>query len=350
MTTRAAAPEVTIPPIWCPIEPRVHPQQSQIETAVIEWLNNFEFAPEIRRRGVATRSGSWASRVAPDGDLGRTVIQACWACWAFLFDDQYIDDGSIARVPAECNPLMCRVLHSAVHPETADGEPFSTALTDLVTRYRSATTSPTLFQHWLSCHYVWLLGSACSVSDRSAGRVRSVDDHMIIGPLDRASALTTTMIEISEGTELPTAERDLPHVRALTGAAHILETCYNDIGSYHREVQQDAPESDLVYLLQTAHHRTPRDAMADAAAMLDRVMTLFLTLRDQCWPTASQQLRRYLTQLSNKIRGNLDFQRETPRYSTGPGPAFDYTDHPTDGRLIPVSPSIAWWWDLVARH
>jgi hypothetical protein len=357
--------KLEIPPLWCPIEPAVHPMMQQIEENIHSWLASFGVDERAKLRGKASLSAGWACRVAPEGDVGRLQIMSDWTCWAFVADDQYTDSGPIMDKPHEWNPLFCKLLYNMANPETREHlqvSPLAAAFCDLSERLER-NTSPARFLEWISAHYIWLLGSACSVSDRSVNRVRSIDEHLVVGPLDRAETLSTLMIQIAEDTELSPHLRRSSMVRAVTDAAHVLHSFYNDLASYSHELHQGCPQSNFVHVLKVERAISPQDALVEAVRFLDRVMLLFITLRDEIAKSAEPELRRYLKQLSNKIRGNSDFQRLAPRYTTildveegvtlvSEDPIdvmYEYSDRPSDSQLSAPFSSVAWWWDQLGR-
>lgn len=356
---------LVVPPLWCPIEPRVHPAVDQIEERIRPWFAGFGLDRRSLKRGQTSRAATWTCRVAPDGDEHRLQLFADWVCWAFVFDDYFTDCGPMMADPAAYNPMVCQMLAHLEHPELSplDGNRFSLALRDLSVRMRACAPA-SLVQQWIADHYRWLLGSACSVSDRSAARIRSLDEHLIVGVLDRAEHITTLMIQFCEATDLPPRESARPHVQAITGAAQVLHAGYNDVASYWHERHQHSLESNLVHILQREHRCSPQDAMAEAVAVLDGIMLLFVELREQLARTAGPELCRYLDQLAHKIRGNSDFQRTAPRYTTtldvdsatpqqapaAPAtPLYEYADKPSIVRRDPPARAISWWWDLLDR-
>src|SRR6266498_583055 len=66
-----ASPRIAPPPMWCPIEPAIHPQWTDVEERSIRWLTRPGLCadPVRRRRLVATRSFEWCARVAPNSTL-----------------------------------------------------------------------------------------------------------------------------------------------------------------------------------------------------------------------------------------------------------------------------------------
>ncbi|MGW3122817.1 terpene synthase family protein [Streptomyces sp. NPDC001107] len=365
MAQTARDDSVCIPPVWCPIAPRISPYAAQIEDGIHQWLSRFGLEQQTRQRALATLSGEWAARVAPDGAVERLQIFADWVCLAFVLDDYYVDSGPIMDRPDLYNPMAARMLVRLLQPDVPvlDDNPFSEPFGDIVARFQQVA-SPLVFHMWLQGHALWLMGSACSVSDRRAGRIRSLDDHLLIGPLDKAETVTTAMIEVAEGTELPAHERNRREVRALQQSTNILITGYNDIASYRHEIHQQSPESNLVHIIQTHHDLTGQQAMTATVALLNHVMRFFLTLRRQLTPTAGPELLRFMDQLGHKIRGNIDWQRTVPRYTTvldvpdsgsahphlltarAGKPLYDFTDAP-EGDEFSLPASIGWWSDLI---
>jgi hypothetical protein len=97
-------------------------------------------------------------------------------------------------------------------------------------------------------------------------------------------------------------------------------------------------------------------AVTEMIELRDRMMVLFLRMRDDLARNGSAPLRRYLTTLGHGIRSNIDWSLRTPRYRVL-GRTDRYpdgvrlrlrggcTETPADARLeSPPIPSIAWWW------
>lgn len=92
--------------------------------------------------------------------------------------------------------------------------------------------------------------------------------------------------------------------------------------------------------------------------MRDRVMVLFLRLRDQVLPRASHELETYLIDLGQFVRGHLDWTLSCERYTNLSDDSQAITRLPTtwkqrpaDDSLQPVRvPSIAWWWEQLEKR
>lgn len=356
---------VEIPPIWCPIEPRAYPGAARAEERSRLWLARFGMDERSMRRAAATATGALARSWAPDGDEEGVQLLSDWLVWALLFDDYYCDAGWTATRPEQFNPLAARLMHHVVHPEAripgdAVFEAYRGTLVDLTNRIR-ARVHPNLALLWSLSHYHWAMGAACGVSDRAGGALRDLNDHMVIRPPDGGCFVDISMIEIAENTCLPSSERLSPRVRAVTEAASILLTMPTDLASYAHEEHQHCLESNLVHILSRERSCTTQEAVDMACSLMELVMEFFIAMRERLVRSASEELRTYLKQLSNMVRGTLDWQRTLPRYTTvldvpvdGPdvavvqpaAPVHDICDVPRYPRSSPPAP-IAWWWDLL---
>lgn len=338
--------------MWCPIEPAIHPQWTDVEERSIRWLTRQGLCadPVRRRRLVATRSFEWCARVAPNSTLEGLQAFADWFYYGFILDDELFDNPGTGASPARVVPYLQRLLHLMNHPEAAVApDPLLTALRDLARRWRAIATADAL-RGWLDSIAAWFFGASVMISHRGLGTVPSLDDYLVVGPWDRASRMFIAGIEMTEGTLLPAGERDTPTVRALTEAAGTVMTFDNDLFSLRHEADEGAPESNIVSVVANARGLSPEAALAEAVRLRDRVLRLYLTLRDRARPSASPPLLAYLGQLDHYIRGNLDWSLTVPRYHTEAGePDAEHADGPTDGSLHPPAiPSIAWWWDELA--
>jgi hypothetical protein len=115
--------------------------------------------------------------------------------------------------------------------------------------------------------------------------------------------------------------------------------------SYPTEVQNQQPTQTLVTVIASENNCSLQEALDMAIVLRDRLMSLFLQLRDQLLPDARPDLRRYLICLGHLIRGNIEWSLSVPRYSSEPLTAR-WTAEPATGECPPL-PCLDWWWDLL---
>jgi hypothetical protein len=161
------------------------------------------------------------------------------------------------------------------------------------------------------------------------------------------------LLDVADGYELPAAQLEHPAIWALNEMVCTIVGWDNDLLTYHKEVLRGGADHNLITVLQHAYGYPADEAVSQAVAMRDRVLCLFLRLRDHVADGADLNLRRYLAGLSSWVRGHLDWGMATARYRNPENPADlpgEFADAPHDdgGEPLPI-PSVAWWWGQLPR-
>lgn len=365
---RTASPEqkesLNIPPIWCPLELHTRGDGIDFHLRSVDFYRRMGFDAESLQAARKTCAGELASMYAPLGDPEGIQLLSDWIMWAFLFDDHYCDDGPISRDPTAFNHLAANLMNFGLYPEREplrinDFDAFAASLSDIVARVRARTHEAQAATVALS-HFRWALAAACGVSDRSGHYMRTVDEHMIARGPDGADITTVCLIEIAEQSWLDYATREQPAVRAISAAAGLLFNLSTDIPSFARERDQHSLEANIIEVIAVEKGCSRQEALYDACALIEEITELFVSLRCLLGENADPQLHRYLEQLSNVIRGTLEWQRRLPRYgATTDSPQrihsgerlsetaiHDVSQHRLFPRVEPPS-SIRWWWDFL---
>lgn len=278
MTTPSRAPTTTLPPptlpIFCPIEPRIHPQAEDIEERSIEWLAGYDYfvGPGGRERLLGTNSAEFAARVAPDGLTERLRMAADWDYLGFAFDDAVCDSGPTSTDPARfirhANRII-RMLEAPRDPPAADHDPYVTALADISARFAACVT-PTRHRRWVLAHRAWLFGVAAQISTAATP---GLDDYPAIRINNAAGEVVTATGELVAGDEVPAHEMDLPAVRALTEMCRVLAALDNDLHSYRKTTSQhESNQQNLVTVLAAEQGRGLESAANAAVGIRDRIM------------------------------------------------------------------------------
>lgn len=370
------AQRIELPAFYCPIPPAMHPLLEQVKAASLDWAAGMGLCPDdwSRRRLEGTRSAELYAGMTPEGIATHLEIAAQWVYWGFSFDDTWCDEeGEPDSGAGRFGPLVHQTGRVLRVLETLDarlcgGDPHLTALHDLAIRYRGHAT-PVQMQRWVNGQRLWLLGVIRQNAHRAAGGPLGIDDFLSIRIHDCGGPPTQSMYEFVNGLEVPGAEMDSPAVRAITEAFWLVAASDNDRVSRYKETLGHGDDHNLIDVVQRNLGCSFEDAAAEAIALRDRAMTLFLALRHRIASSASTALRSYLTALGHGIRSNIDWSLRVPRYakvggsddrSEAAGPAepgvdgaavhIEFsgrcTDDPSHGSLDPRSfPTIAWWWD-----
>ncbi|SFT33095.1 hypothetical protein SAMN04487904_101154 [Actinopolyspora lacussalsi subsp. righensis] len=353
-----------IPPFYCPIEPALHPDTDRIEKRAIEWIDRVRvYENETRRAWVlGTNSAEFFSRFAPEGIADNVVLAAQWVYWGFAFDDVRCDNGPLADDPAEFAKHAGRAQRVLEAPRDTDatGDRYLDALHDIGLTMRELAT-PTQVRRFIDAHRAWLYCVAWQVGNRARGEMPDLDDYLAMRLGSSGGFPTMALLEIGNGAEVPAAEMDHPTVRAATEAAILTAGLDNDLHSYRKELRQDSTDQNIINVM--LHHECSdlEWALAGAVGLRDRIFQLYLRLRDQLLPNASEELRTYLNCLAHGVRGNIDWALRVPRYTSLTDPekppveGEQWTPHwsetpydPSTGP--PALPAISWWWDRLDSH
>lgn len=160
------------------------------------------------------------------------------------------------------------------------------------------------------------------------------------------------------GYQLTPEEANDPLALVVTDLVPLIGALDNDVISHHREAA--IGEFNLLDVLRNENNGYPLShAVTDAIALRDRLMTLYVRIRDHLAHTARPHLARFAHDIGHIIRGHMEWAQETSRYRTpenaktgelhhATGFTVDWREHPADdNRQPPPLPSIAWWWNHI---
>jgi hypothetical protein len=165
-----------------------------------------------------------------------------------------------------------------------------------------------------------------------------------------------TMIEMCGPAPIPDEDWNAPAVRALIGCTTLLVALENDVVSYHKEKAEGQMSPNFVSILQATRGLSFDQAVTAAIETRDRLMLLFLRLRERLLPTAELPLQYLIDRLGQVIIANTEVSLCARRYNPPPAPRMALEDviktpacwapslSTTDTSPLPY-PSISWWWD-----
>ncbi len=361
MTTASLGADWRHSSFYCPIRPAIHPQADLLERRAIAWLDEFGvYRDDLdRARGLDTRSAEFICRVCPNADQEGLLLFIEWIYWNFTMDDNRYDTGSAATRTADIVDFNCRLIRSVEASRTGllGIDPLAPGTEDLANRIRAYAT-PVQFRRLIDALRHWLHGEAWQASNTERGIMPSVADFAVQRLGSIGMMIFAAFIEIANGIEIPGEQIYSLPVQAATEAIGLIVGWDNDILSYAKNSGQDVLEQNIINVL--VHHKqcSVRQALTDAVAIRDRVMTLFLRLRKQISRDAGPELRRYLDDLGHFVRSTIEWSETAPRYAHPIGSTatssmkstwgVTFTDVPSDPSTeAPPIASIAWWWDQV---
>lgn len=348
--------EVELPPLFCPLESAVHPHVRQVDEQAVEWIDDSGMCASDREKAwvVATHSTDFFGRFAPVADDERLLATALWVYWGFAFDDARCDTGPLSSRPAQFNALAGQVQRACETGTATPDDRYAGALQDITRRFRSFAP-PTQVSRFVHAHRAWLSGVAWQIGNQAVGRMPGLDEFLTMRLLAAGGFPTFAMLELATGAEVPDRDMHRPAVRALTEMAATVAALDNDRHSLHKELSKGHADQNVYTVLMAERGIPLQEAVHQANALRDRILSRFLTVHDRIRPTAGPDLATYLQGLRYGVRGNNEWGMRVPRYlSLGHWPddmddsLLTYADEPSDARQDPVegAPGIAWWWHV----
>ncbi|MEV6160775.1 terpene cyclase [Streptomyces sp. NPDC052052] len=312
-----------LPDIYCPFPRRTNPHVGHTRVHLDSWIRNTGLVnhDSARKRFEQADFGSFVGMVHPTADRESLALVADWFVWLFLVDDQ-LDDGVLGHSPERVRDVVA-VMRSLIDGTGTGALPDEdlpaavVALADLWER-----TTPNAAAHWrarFAQHLTTYLMTATTweTGNRAAGVVPSEETYIAKRRHTGAIHVCMDLIEIVAGIEAPESIHDDPRfVTAVEASCNVV--CWaNDVYSYEKE-QMLGEIHNLVHLVR--HHRGYGKQQA-----LEHVCTRIATETDRflsaeaallsAYPQLSWMLTPYLDGMRSWMRGNLDWSRQTPRYS-----------------------------------
>ncbi|MDJ0466729.1 hypothetical protein [Streptomyces sp. H27-C3] len=356
VSTHRQAQQLPAVPFYCPVPSVVHPSAQALNETTVRWmLQQHLDTDELQRKRLALCDfGGLTASTMSYGQLEPLTLMAKFHAVLFSLDDGVCDEALVtADVLAQETSRILRAVEAPGSHSPGDS-PHTRALRLLrleLERYASRQQ----IRRWTDAMRVYTSGLVWEASWRSSPGLPSLNDYVTLWMRAIGMAPSTAMIEVVAGYSVPDHDLEDPRVRALTEITWTLVSWDNDLYSRNKELLRADDNLNLIDVLCQELGCEPPDALLEAVMMRDRVMVLFLRLREQVLSDADGGLRRYLHGLGQFIRGHLDWASACPRYVVPGAPGAEarpegwWKQRPADDSLEPLPlPTIAWWWDQLA--
>jgi hypothetical protein len=358
---RAAEAYTPLPPFFCPFPPATRSDTEDIEARCLRWTTEFgsHGSPSHFAWIAASKPALSICMALPNGIPERVELVGRFMYWAFSFDDHHFEEGPYGAKPDQALPLVYRLQRTVEAPTSQmfHGNPWAAALADMRISYDRFAT-PEQRARWVEAWRLLFQGWAWETVYRSQLCRLELNDYLVMRMWNIGMSVLTEMNDVTDGYVLPATARYHPTVRALTELLWTIVGLDNDVYSYAKENLRHRNSLNIIDLLARDRGSSAADALTEAIAIRDRMMCLFLALREQERPGASTELRSYMDSLGQWVRTNIDWGTMSARYLSPAGvndpagdtsatvPLAEYTETPTDDSLepLPIS-SIRWWWD-----
>ncbi|MGP3634534.1 terpene synthase family protein [Streptomyces sp. 24-1644] len=357
MTTARRA--LSVPPFYCPLPDAVYEKPDEADAGAVAWM----FRQGFRKEGdwlPKMKAGSYTAYCMP------YVLERCAEIITYVmyWGGAWDDDLDVLPGMDQPGPLaihISRLKHIRASPrsEVPPGEPYLAAFQDFWNQIAGQATAAQL-EHLRQGFCSYFDGVLWKCANQATGQLPEMGDYLIMRANDVAGPWLTALTPIGGGYELTAEERIDPRVRAASEAVSLIVGLDNDLISVHRENLQGLFDQNIISIVQRDRGCGPEEAVVYVTAMRDRIMSLYLGLRDQVSATSRPELGRYLHDIGYWIRGHIIWADFTTRYCapvdpvTGEEQNFGgyglvWADAPADSDPAPLPiPQIAWWWDQLS--
>ncbi|MFD5554649.1 hypothetical protein ACFWIA_12520 [Streptomyces sp. NPDC127068] len=354
-----------IPPLYCPIPSAIHPNHAELRRGTMRWLDRYGFCSDatVEARVRAINGAEFVARLTPGGDLERMQIFSDWAHLSLLFDDLYdsLPRPSAGAALARFAKTAVKVMRTFEAPDANlldPHDPFTAPLRDLAGRTHRLA-SPVQMRRMIEAQRIWLSCVCWEIAHQTeGGSPPDLNDYTTLRMGTVGAVASSSWIEILNGSDdIPCHEFDSYRTRAIAEIAGTIVGMDQDLYSWGKDLWHRQHDGTVAvnFVSVIAHDRacSDREAMIHLVRMRDRLMSLFLELRDLALASAGPELTRYLTDLGHYIRGTLDWGLGAERYRTPDGASphsvrisHTWSSSPSDASPDPIPgiPSIAWWW------
>jgi len=305
-------------PLRCPFPAAINPHADEVHRETVEWAEGFGLlGPGDGHRMMRdTGIGRLAGRFHPGAGREELRLISDWCAWMFLRDD-LADAPAYFRHPERLAALDAAFLDILSGRASGEGcGPFGRALRDLRERLLPKVPAPLWLRRFLRSVEEHFESTLWEATNRARGVVPDLETYLRMRPITGGMHVDTDFIEISSGVYLPPEVRRHPAVSALTGASNNVVCWANDIISLAKE-RSRGDVHNLVLVLRASRRLTTREAVAEAARMYEAEVRRFVRLERELppfGPAIDANLRRYVSVLKSRMRGNLDWTYESARY------------------------------------
>ncbi|MEW2079606.1 hypothetical protein AB0941_39745 [Streptomyces sp. NPDC013433] len=339
---------------YCPLEEETGTDAERLSANSAAWAQKFDLGRGDPNVSALYGVGGAAliTHAFPHATTNPDLAQALadYSGWAFMTDDFIVPDPD-AR--ADVLHAVYRWARTMLCARSWEGRTthLDDALRNALERLR-ACMSDVQYERFTTAQAGWLHAMLWERALREGGTALTVDEYLAMRIDAVGVHATLGYLDAVEGTELTAQEWSSPLVKAATEAGLFAAALDNDRYSLCKETELGQISYNVFGALQHEHPDwTVEQAMLEGIRIRDAMLACYLRLRDQILPTASPDLRRYLTGVERVISGDITLGTTCMRYFAPEAtpdvrrtltPPAHLTDEP-----LPY-PTIAWWWEHIA--
>lgn len=355
MSILPQVPGLGPPALYLPFPTVVHPLAQHAAARSVAWMDRFCLYgnPEQRDRLVRSGCGLLGAYLTPAAPVERLQVIADFAMWNIAFDDEYCDEGELGRAPERFVRVLSLIHRALEIPEAPfyGEDRYAAAMRDIRMRLEPLA-DPARLARWVEAMRGWFLAEAWKSGNVARAAVPSLSEYATLTLYSGSAEVWTVLCPIIEGYVVPDGVRAQRPVRALTEMACVLVAWDTGFVSYDKEHRGQSDGHNLIDVVAHEFGGGVQPAVSRALALRDRIMGLFLRLREDLLAQGEPLLDRYIATLERLMRGGVDWSLASARYrEAGASPEavavrpVGFADRPSDTATHPPGiASIDWWW------
>jgi len=343
-----------LPAFYCPFPPVAHPLATQADSRSVDFMYRYGLCAGDAERARLARAGcgDLSGRECPAASADLLQVMSDYNIWAFAFDDEYCDEGPLRDRPGELADATARMQRCLEVPEHTvyPDDRYGASLRDMRSRLAQYAT-PLEADRFADLMRGYFAAEVRKAGFVARGQRPGLDDYTVVRLYSGGSIAFAELVAVCNGCPAPPRLLADRRVRAILEVAATLTDWETDVVSFGKETARTGDGFNLIDAVCQETGCGVDEAFERAMIMWDRMMTLFLRLRDRI-TTELPQLAGYVAGLGQYVRGVLDWSLATDRYvyldGLGDTRAFTpggWRDTPRDSSTDPLPiPSISWWW------
>jgi len=310
---------VTIPLLYCPFSPAIHPEVKRVALHTDAWVASFHLYTGAAYQKYQADNFAWlTARFYPGAELEQLQIANDFIVLLFALGD-LLDGSYTIEKQEQLSTFIDRfnavIQHSALLVRETE-TPLLAAWANLWPRIEQISTAASTARLSQSLHA--LLQAALRELEHTRTQALTVAQYMAERPYLAGAGISTGIIPIIEGIWLPDDVLQHPVLTELEQLSHNLLCWSNDLFSFSKE-QANGDAHNLVSIVQQERGLTLEEALLCVAAIHNTDMRRFVSLSGQLpvFDAATDQaVARYVEALRRHLRGNIDWsEKDSRRYS-----------------------------------
>ncbi len=316
---------ISVSDLFCPFAAGVNVHAAAVQKETVQWAASFGLLADewSRRRFYATAATELAARTRPAVPIEELRLTSDLYVWMFLQDDMRDESEVGWRPELLSDGDACYLNILSGEDPTKQDDPLVHALADFTRRLRAWAPGPVSIRRFARAVEEYLDATIWEASNRARDTVSDLATYVEMRPLTGGLRVDDELIGICEGTRLPREVTEHEAVRLLRRASANAVCWANDLVSLEKELAC-GDMHNLVLVLAHAENLNLPQATHKAVTMHDAEVHTFIESAASLpsfGNAVDTNLAHYVATLATRMRGSLDWARDSERYHQRVTPA-----------------------------